>query len=890
MNDECPWSESAEEVLERFGVSEDTGLTESQAGQRLDVYGHNILQTCSERSWFSILVAQFKSLLVLLLVVAAGLAFLFHDWIEGVAICLVILVNAMIGFFTEFGAIRTMESLRKYNKTWATVRRSSKAKKISAKHLVPGDIVILEAGDIVAADMRIIKCSRLQVDESALTGESLPVSKRLDPVTCNTILAERTSMLYKGTSLTRGAAVAVVVATGLATEFGVISSLVMTTHDEDTPLEKRLAGLSRKLIVVTLAITAFTLVAGLLRGRDLYLMIETSIALAVAAIPEGLPIIATLALARGMWRMARSNALINKLSAVETLGATNIICTDKTGTLTENKMILVSVHSDAGSDDFKTHARPLPFSKELIQVGMLCNNAELADGDNTTNREAGIGDPMELAILAAGMERGLNKEALKQKYPRHREVAFDSEVKMMATIHHNTEKGDGFFVAVKGAAEPVLAACTMLLGHDGVGAMDEVMRSHWLAKNKELASEGFRVIAIAQKKVIHAEIEPYQELVFMGLVCVMDPARADIPAAIKSCQAAGIRVVMVTGDQAGTALHVAKNTGICQREDEHCVALGSEIEKAQKDERLDDMLGVTVFSRVTPKNKLDIIQMHQDDGAVVAMTGDGVNDAPALKKADIGIAMGIRGTEVARETADMVLRDDAFVSIVSAVEQGRVIFNNIRKFVVYLMSCNLSEVLVIGLASMTGAPLPLMPLQILFLNMVTDVFPALALGASKGHADVMSHRPRSIHDPIIGRHQWQMIGGYSILITFVVLGSFVIARAWLGMSDSQAVTVAFLVIAVAQLLHVFNMPESGGAAFNNEITRNPYVWIAVILCGVILAAAMFIPSLASVLSLAPIDQRGWLLVACASIVPLLVGRAHAVLKGSGAMRYMARGI
>lgn len=885
MNDECPWSESAEEVLERFGVSEDTGLTDYQASQRLEEYGPNKLQTSSERSWVSILVAQFKSLLVLLLAVAAGLAFLFHDWIEGVAICLVLLLNAMIGFFTEFGAIRTMESLRKYNKTWATVRRSSKAKKISAKHLVPGDIVLLEAGDIVAADMRIIKCSRLQVDESALTGESLPVSKKVDPVTCNTILAERTSMLYKGTSLTRGSTVAVVVATGLATEFGVISSLVMTTHDEDTPLEKRLAGLSRKLIVVTLAITAFTLVAGLLRGRDLYLMIETSIALAVAAIPEGLPIIATLALARGMWRMARSNALINKLSAVETLGATNIICTDKTGTLTENKMVLVSVHSDAGSDDFKTHVRPLPLSKQLLQVGMLCNNAELADSeDNTTNRGAGIGDPMELAILAAGMERDLSQEVLKLEYPRHHEVAFDSEVKMMATIHHDAEKGDGFFVAVKGAAEPVLAACTMLLGRDGVGAMDDVMRSHWLTKNKELASEGFRVLAIAHKEVTDAEINPYQELVFMGLVCVMDPARADIPAAIKSCQAAGIRVVMVTGDQAGTALHVAKNTGICQREGEQCVALGSEIEKAQKDKRLDDMLEVTVFSRVTPKNKLDIIQMHQDDGAVVAMTGDGVNDAPALKKADIGIAMGIRGTEVARETADMVLRDDAFVSIVSAVEQGRVIFNNIRKFVVYLMSCNLSEVLVIGLASMTGAPLPLMPLQILFLNMVTDVFPALALGASKGHADVMSHRPRSIHDPIIGRHQWQMIGGYSILITFVVLGSFIIARAWFGMSDAQAVTIAFLVIAVAQLLHVFNMPESGGSAFNNEITRNPYVWIAVVLCGVILAFAMFIPGLASVLSLAPIDQRGWLLVACASAVPLILGRGHAAFKRNNSRR------
>lgn len=874
-----PWSRSNQEMVERLSVSLDQGLSEREARQRLLLYGPNHLQISSGRGWGSILMAQFKNLLVLLLLAAAVLAFAFHDWVEGIAICVVLILNGAIGFFTEFGAVRTMESLRKFNKTWATVRRDGKAKKIFAEDLVLGDVVLLEAGDIVAADMRILTCSRLQVDESALTGESLPVSKNEEAVSEDAILAERSSMLYKGTSLTRGSSVAVVVATGLKTEFGIISSLVMTTHDDETPLEKRLARLSRKLIVVTLAITAFTLAAGLLRGRDLYLMIETSIALAVAAIPEGLPIIATLALARGMWRMARSNALINKLSAVETLGATNIICTDKTGTLTENRMVLVSVLSAAGSDDFRTHEDPLPLSRELLQVGVLCNNAELADAQKSlSNVGDGVGDPMELALLVAAVKRDLYKKSLQQKYPRHHEVAFDSEVKMMATIHHLTEGDGDFLVAVKGAAEPVLEVCSRFQDEAGVLVMSDELRECWLSRNQELAAEGFRVLAIARKTACQSDEAPYQGLIFLGLVCVMDPARADIPAAIKSCQDAGIRVVMVTGDQAGTALHVAKNTGICPKGSDQCVALGREIDELQKQHRLNDMLAVTVFSRVTPKNKLDIIQMHQDDGAVVAMTGDGVNDAPALKKADIGIAMGIRGTEVARETADMVLRDDAFVSIVSAVEQGRVIFNNIRKFVVYLMSCNLSEVLVIGIASMTGAPLPLLPLQILFLNMVTDVFPALALGASKGHADVMNHPPRSIHDPIIGRQQWQMIGFYSILITSVVLGSFVVARVWLGMSDGQAVTVAFLVIAVAQLLHVFNMAESGSRAFDNEITRNPYVWFAVAFCGLILAAAMCAPGLGSVLSLEPIDGRGWLLVACASLVPLILGRAHAAYR------------
>ena len=701
MNDHCPWSETAQQVVEHHGVSTESGLTEHEAHQRLHHYGPNQLQTTSGRSWLGILIAQFRSLLVLLLAVAATLAFVFHDWIEGIAICAVLVLNAVIGFFTEFGAVRTMESLRKYNKTWATVRRGGKIRKIEAEHLVPGDIVSLEAGDMVAADMRITECSRLEVNESSLTGESLPVTKSAAVIAADTILAERTDMLYKGTSLARGSATAVIVATGLKTEFGIISSLVMTTHDEETPLEKRLARLSRKLIVITLGITAFTLIAGLMRGRDLYLMIETSIALAVAAIPEGLPIIATLALARGMWRMARSNALINRLSAVETLGATNIICTDKTGTLTENRMVLVSVLTDAGMDNFKTDENPLAMSEQLLKIGILCSNAELAEtGDTGEDNEGvdGVGDPMELALLAAGSKRDLEKKQLLLQHPRHHEEAFDSEVKMMATVHHGSESDDAFLFAVKGAAEPVLAACSRLQGREGVVPMDDGLRNHWLDQNQVLANEGFRVLAIAKKRADDPDAAPYEGLVFMGLICVMDPSRSDIPEAIKACQDAGIRVVMVTGDQAGTALHVAKNTGICQTEGKQCIALGKEIDEAQRQGRLSDMLGVTVFSRVTPQNKLDIIQMHQDEGAVVAMTGDGVNDAPALKKADIGIAMGIRGTEVARETADMVLRDDAFVSIVSAVEQGRVIFNNIRKFVVYLMSCNLSEVLVIGLA------------------------------------------------------------------------------------------------------------------------------------------------------------------------------------------------
>jgi Ca2+-transporting ATPase len=839
-----PWSLSGEQVLERLHVDSSLGLSEEEAEARLDIHGPNHLQTRAGRAWPSVLFAQFKSFLVLLLALAAALGFTFQNWVEGSAICVVILINAAIGFFTEIGAIRSMESLRKFNAVHVTARRGGKSKRLRAEKMVPGDIVMIDAGDVIAADMRLISASRLLANESLLTGESFPVEKSVSALPESAIAPERFNMLYKGASVNRGNAVAVVTATGLDTELGRISSLVLATKDEITPLEKRLDLLARKLIIVTLIITLMTLIMGLVSGKELFLMIETSIALAVAAIPEGLPIIATLALARGMWRMAKNNALINRLSAVETLGATNVICTDKTGTLTENKMTLDQIHPTASGGDM-----------EILKIGALCNKAT----------PDGLGDPLEVALLHAAKERDFSQKDLSETHPLVSEEAFDSESKRMATAHRHELD---ILVAVKGAAEAVLSICTRIRTSDVSIPLTDMERLSWLRKNHDLASEGFRVLAFATKSTAELEDPLCQNLTFLGLASFIDPPREDVRAALDECRKAGIRVVMVTGDQPGTAVHVAKSVHILDEGAPVGVVQGKDL-STLTDQQL---LEVGIFARVTPRDKLDIIAHHQKNGSVVAMTGDGINDAPALKKADIGIAMGLRGTEVSREAADMILRDDSFTTIVTAIRQGRIIYNNIRKFVVYLMSCNLSEVLIVGIAASVDAPLPLLPLQILFLNMITDVFPALALGASEGDQNVMSHPPRKMTAQLIGRSQWIRITAYSLLISVVVLGSFFYSLNVFQVSSEEAVTSSFLVLAIAQILHVFNMTEEGSPFFLNEITRNHFVWLAISVCFALLFAALYVPVLSAALDLTVPSTKSWLLIVLGGSAPLVIGR------------------
>ncbi len=872
------WSLAHEEVISGLRVDPERGLGSEEARRRLNQYGINQLRAYQPRSVWSILAQQFKSLIVALLVAASAIAFVFGDVIEGWAIIGVIVLNAGIGFLVEYRAVRSMEALHTFTRTTTRVRRDGNVVLVPAQDLVPGDIVHVEGGDMITADMRLLKASRLQADESVLTGESLPVGKSEEPVDASALLAERKSMLYKGTFISRGVGEGVVVSTGMNTELGTITNLVFEEEDESTPLEKRLEQLGRKLILAALGIVSFVTLSGILTGKEIMLMIQTGISLAVAAIPEGLPIVATIALARGVHIMAQRHALVNRLASVETLGATNTIFTDKTGTLTENKMTVSHIavsqavvdtnqasislwHEQASKKELTEEQQGV--IRRVCELGALCNTAQF-DADRS------LGDPLEVALLEGASRAGLDIKGLKNSSPTVREEAFDPELKLMATFHENA---DGFLVAVKGAPEVVLHASDSLMTVLGPVRLTPQEREKWVELNDVLAAQGARVIAIAEKKVADIQADPYSKLTLAGLVGLSDPPRQDVRASVEQCRAAGIQVVMVTGDQPATARRIACLTGVVDQENAPVIegkSLGAL--EVQNTEDLNRLLRTSIFARVSPKQKFDLIELHQKNGRIVAMTGDGVNDAPGLKKADIGIAMGQRGTEVAREAADLVLQDDSFKTIVEAVSQGRVIFGNIRKFAFYLMSCNVSEVMVVGVAALIGSTLPILPLQILFLNLVTDVFPALALGVGKGDRNVLRFPPRDPEEPILGREHWIGILAYGVTFSVSVLGALWVALGLLHVSTEEAVSISFLTLALSQLWHVFNMRGVSSKLFRNEITRNPYVWGAVLLCLCLVFAAVYVPLLADVLDIHPPNGAGWGVITLFSFVPLWVGQ------------------
>ena len=877
----APWANPWDVVAVAASVSVERGLTAAEAALRRARHGPNRLRERARRSALAILVSQFKSLIIGLLVAAAVVAFAFGEIPEGWAVVAVVVLNTGIGFFTELSAVRSMEALSALGQVTTRVRRDGQLRELPAEELVPGDIVVVEGGDVITADLRLAEASKLQADESTLTGESLPVTKGTEPVAHEAVLADRTSMLYKGTAVTRGSGTGIVVSTGMATELGAISALVAEAGDEATPLEARLDQLGQRLIWVTVGITVLVAATGLQAGRDLLLMIQTGIALAVAAIPEGLPIVATIALARGMRRMAERNALLNRLSSVETLGATQIICTDKTGTLTENRLTLTRIESDAGTlgigpaaGNFRLDNQPVdvashPLLRAAFETAALCNNAVLDESAGGGTRR-GLGDPLEVALLAAAARAGMRREDLVSRLPEIREEAFDPDVRMMATFHATP---DGCRIAVKGAPEAVLAACTTVMTAGGLRPLDTASRDHWLKRNEALAADGLRVLALAMRTGGTPDAQPYQDLSFIGLIGLEDPPRKDVRKVIAQCRHAGMDVVMITGDQPVTALGIGKAIGLVGP-DETRVINGADLKPVDglsAGER-DALLAARLFARVNPRQKLELIALHQQAGHVVAMTGDGVNDAPALRKADIGVAMGRRGTQVAQEASDMVLKDDAFATIVVAIREGRVIFANIRTFVLYLMSCNVAEVMVVGLAVLAGGTLPLLPLQILFLNLVTDVFPALALGVGPGESGLMDRPPRDPREPLLGRPQWLRIAAYGLLLSASVLGALALAEEVLGLPVDEAVTISFLTLAFAQLWHVFNMRMASASLLRNEITRNPWIWGALLLCSGLLLAAVYLPDAARVLGIVPPDRNGWAIVIGMSLAPLLIGQ------------------
>lgn len=865
------WGKSVDDVLQELAVDATRGLDDDVAHSRRHEYGRNQFRVAQQRHLLAILVDQFRSVVIVLLVGAGVLALLFSDFAEAVAIFTVILINSTIGFLTEWRATRSMEALRRLARVSCVLLRAGAVRRVMAEELVPGDIVVLEAGDLVPADLRLLEAAKLNANESTLTGESLPVQKHTDPIPVDAVVMERRNMVFKGTAITRGSGRGVVVSTGMRTEFGKIFEQVSLAEAQQTPLEKRLDALGRRLAWAVIAIGGLIAIGAILAGRDIFLAIEVAIALSVAAIPEGLPIVATIALGRGMWRMAKRNALITRLSAVETLGATSVILTDKTGTLTENRMSVTTVLLRANDIVMEEPVDSVSAAllDELLTMAALCNNSTLQrTGESGTDT---VGDPTEVALLDAAARRGIRREKLLEQMPEVHEDAFDPDSKRMATVHAH----DGsYIVAVKGAPEAILPLCQVVRTGDGTQPLDDKELRDWSDRVDHLCGRGLRTIAIAGKSVSTPDSDPYSGLVFHGIVGLEDPAREGIGDAIKRCHDAGVSVVMVTGDHARTARNIAAKIGIAGEADHAGRFLGGDVVDRLFEENNDqELLAARVFSRVTPEQKLKLIDLYQRHEHVVAMTGDGVNDAPALKKADIGIAMGLRGTAVAKEAAAMVLQDDDFNTIVGAIEQGRAIFENIRKFAVYLLSCNISEVLIVSLAIVAGAPLPLLPLQILFLNLVTDVFPALALGVGSGRTSLMTKKPRPSGERILMRRHWVEIGLYGAVMACIVLAAMAISLTVLGFDYLKSMTVAFCTLAFAQLWHVFNMRGNLRQLVNNEITRNKWIWMALMLCVVLVLAAVYLPVLRDIMKLSDPGMAGWLLITTASLVPLAASPA-----------------
>lgn len=894
QNIEQPHVKKAEEVLEVLSSDRAQGLSNNEAEQRLETHGPNKLEKHERKTLLQILVDQINNPVVYLLSAAAILAFVFGDMPEGIAIIVVLLLNTVIGFWMEFQARQSMNALQKMDRIMATVLRDGEESEVDAEVLVPGDIIRINAGDLIPADARLLEVSELSIDEAALTGESVPVIKDIKPLDEDATIADRNNMIFKGTAATNGKGVAIVVSTGMNTEIGSISAMVGEADEEKIPLDRKLEHLTRKLIYATLGLASAFFLLGWIAGEDLYQLVQTSIAWTIAAIPEGLPIVASIALARGMLRLADHNVIVKRLSAVETLGETTVIFTDKTGTLTENRLTLKAiqlaqarfnvewihepdkVELKAQGENAETAERYEGPLQRFFEIATLCNNAVWDDpneaGKHGEDAEA-TGDPLDAALLRFGI--AFDSERLDQLRDYHRldEEPFDSEDMVMGTLY---EMDDQPMLFCKGAPEAIINRCSEILTADGKKPFTGEDREEWKYNNEELSREGLRVIAFAYKAFDSApgqdrdvEQDLMHDLTFLGLAGFIDPPRTDVKEAVDVCRNAGIQVKMVTGDHPGTARNIARQVNVADVGEDQAIH-GKELLDDVDDHDNDEVVAPRIFARVDPGQKLKLIEYHKEiNNDIVAMTGDGVNDAPALKKADIGIAMGKKGTQVAQEVSDMVLIDDAFSSIVEAIREGRIIFGNIRKFIMYQLSYHLSEILVIGAISFTVFNLPLLPLQLLFLNLLADVFPALALGIGKGSPHIMEHPPKDPEEPIVSKDNWSTIALHGLVLAVSITGAYFFAYSHWGLSQEISNNVAFFSLALAQLWHVFDMREADEPFFDNQVTRNKYVWAALAFCLAAIAVAYSIPSVNSILSFQILEPRVWVLIGISSILPFI---------------------
>ena len=892
-----PWAD----VVKALEVHPGKGLNLKEVQKRLWEVGQNVLTAKKGVHPVFLFLGQFKDFMVLVLLAATVVSGLLGEIADAVTILTILVINAVLGFVKEFRAERSMESLRSLTAPEARVLREGTEQRIPAAEVVPGDIVLLEAGDRIPADVRWIQAVNVQVEESALTGESHPVPKSITPLLDElTPMADRRNMGYMGTSVVNGRGAGVVVATGMDTEMGVIAGMIQNVADEETPLQKRLAELGKWLVLLSVVVCLAVVVTGILRGEDFYKMFFTGVSLAVAAIPEGLPAIVTVALAVGVQRMVRRQAIIRKLPAVETLGCATVICSDKTGTLTQNEMTVRQIYSDGrkitvtgqGYDpkgDF--HGADPEKEKDPLHEGLtiaaLCNNSALTKKgakvaglfrSKENNAPWGIeGDPTEGAILVAAAKAGIWREVLERKQERIGELPFDSDRKRMSVVYQ-TKRGRQAYV--KGAPDKVLQLCKQELTAGGVVELSQARRSGIMRANDEMARHALRVLAVAEKPL--SDAEPLDEgveqgLTFVGLLGMIDPPRPSAVKAIKVCRQAGIKPVMITGDHRLTAEAVGHEMGILRGQDG--VLSGEELERMSDEELSERVMDVSVYARVTPKDKLRIVRAFKNHQQVVAMTGDGVNDAPAVKEADIGVAMGVVGTDVTKEASSMVLGDDNFATIVAAVEEGRGIYDNIRKFIRYLLSCNLGEVLTMFIATLIGLPIPLLPIQILWVNLVTDGLPAMALGVDGSEPGIMNRPPRVPGESIFARGLARKIG---IRGTFIGLGTLLVfvASLFMGVNMLGARSMAFSTLVFSQLFHVFDCRSEERGIFEVGLFTNPYLVGAVLISTLMQLSVIYLPPLQAIFKTTALQSWQWLFILCVAGGPsVLIGLAR-LLKNS----------
>jgi Ca2+-transporting ATPase len=912
-----------EELQHVMGVQPQQGLTEEDVEKTRTKSGLNELSEAKRVSPIILFLNQFKDFMVVVLMGATLLSGLLGEYLDAITIIAIILLNGILGFFQEFRAERSLRALKKLSAPNAKVLRGGKLNVISTSLLVPGDVVLLESGDRIPADVRWIETSSCSVEESALTGESLPVTKHCQVIREEDVpLGDQKNIGFMGTMMTRGTAKAIVIRTGMDTEMGKIADLIQSTESQETPLQHRLEQLGKILIILSLALTIMVVVAGILHGQPPMGMLLTGVSLAVAAIPEGLPAIVTVALALGVQRMIKRKAIVRKLPSVETLGCASVICSDKTGTLTQNKMTVTSVwvggrslevtgDGYAPTGQILEKKRPVDLKNDqglrrLLQIGALCNNSEIVETEETRGKrkvkEESVGstwelkgDPTEGALVALSSKMGMTPHSLGSLYQREKEFPFDSERKLMSVIV--THQG-GRLLYTKGAPDVLLNQCSYILWGGKIVPLTGMMRQQVLMANEEMASGALRVLGTAYRELrpqykVGSEAEAESQLVFVGLAGMIDPPRREVRDAIATCRRAGIKTVMITGDHGTTAEAIAHQLGILPRGG---LALSGQELSRLSDDQLDAKVDhIYVYARVSPEHKLRIVKSLQRKGHVVAMTGDGVNDAPAIKAADIGIAMGITGTDVTKEASSLILSDDNFSTIVSAIEEGRNIYENIRKFIRYLLASNVGEILTMFFAMMLALPLPLLPIQILWVNLVTDGLPAMALGVDQPEKDLMEHKPRGAKENIFARRL-----GWKIISRGILIGLCTLAAFWLTLRVApdqpgqllKAQSVAFATLVMAQLFHVFDC-RSSRSVFHRNPFQNKYLVLAVLSSVLLMLGVFYIEPLQPIFKTVPLGLREWAISLVAAGIPTFLMGAGSVWGGrrkrhGGSQRIVAK--